>query len=38
MKCQCVQERFFSYVVKGEETHHCWIWTGAIGDDGYGRL
>lgn len=38
MKYQSVQERFFSYVIKGEEPHHCWIWTGAIGDDGYGRF
>lgn len=36
MKYQSVQERFFSYMVKGEEPHHCWIWTGAIGD--YGRF
>lgn len=38
MKYQSVQERFFSYMAKGEEPHHCWIWTGAIGDDGYGRF
>lgn len=31
-------ERFFSHVVKGPESHHCWIWCGAIGDDGYGRF
>lgn len=31
-------ERFFSFVVKGEATHHYWLWCGAIGDDGYGRF
>lgn len=31
-------QRFFSYVVKGETEAACWIWTGAIGDDGYGRF
>ena len=31
-------ERFFSHVVKGEQPHHCWLWVGAIGDDGYGRF
>jgi hypothetical protein len=28
-------ERFFHNVTK---TDSCWIWTGAIGDDGYGRF
>lgn len=27
-----------SHVVKGEMPGACWIWTGAIGDDGYGRF
>lgn len=31
-------QRFFSKVVKGPESADCWIWTGAIGDDGYGRF
>lgn len=31
-------QRFYSYVVKGTAPEHCWIWTGAIGDDGYGRF
>lgn len=33
-----IVQRFFSYVVKGETEAACWIWTGAIGDDGYGRF
>ncbi|ASD24225.1 hypothetical protein B7495_18245 (plasmid) [Cryobacterium sp. LW097] len=31
-------ERFGSHVVKGPATDDCWIWTGAIADDGYGRF
>lgn len=31
-------ERFWSHVVKGPAVGDCWIWTGAIGDDGYGRF
>ena len=31
-------DRFWSYVVKGPKATDCWIWTGAIGDDGYGRF
>lgn len=31
-------ERFFEKVVKGPEPDDCWIWVGAIGDDGYGRF
>lgn len=30
--------RFLSKIVAGPEAHDCWIWTGAIGDDGYGRF
>lgn len=30
--------RFWSHVVKGPRATDCWIWTGAIGDDGYGRF
>jgi len=29
--------RFWSKVVKGPGPEDCWIWVGAIGDDGYGR-
>jgi len=29
--------RFFSRVVAGPGRQDCWLWTGAIGDDGYGR-
>src|SRR5699024_9865486 len=29
--------RFWSHVVKGDDPGDCWIWTGAISDDGYGR-
>ena len=32
------EERFWSHVVKGPAPVDCWIWTGAIGDDGYGRF
>ena len=38
MSGRSVEERFFSFVVKGEATHHCWLWCGAVGDDGYGRF
>ncbi|HEV7950540.1 MAG TPA: hypothetical protein VGP24_12305 [Glaciihabitans sp.] len=31
-------DRFWSHVVKGPEPDDCWIWTGAISDDGYGRF
>lgn len=30
--------RFWEKVVKGETPGACWIWTGAIGADGYGRF
>lgn len=30
------RERFFSHVIKGTSTGACWIWTGAISNDGYG--
>ncbi len=30
--------RFWSHVVRGPREVDCWIWTGAIGDDGYGRF
>jgi hypothetical protein len=33
-----IEDRFFSHVVKGPGPDDCWIWTGAIGDDGYGRF
>jgi hypothetical protein len=31
-------ERFWSHVVQGPAASDCWIWTGAVGDDGYGRF
>jgi hypothetical protein len=31
-------ERFWSYVVKGPLPGDCWLWTGAISDDAYGRF
>lgn len=31
-------ERFWSHVVKGPRQDDCWIWTGAVSDDGYGRF
>ena len=30
--------RFFSRVVAGPGRQDCWLWTGAIGDDAYGRF
>jgi hypothetical protein len=30
--------RFWSHVVKGPAADDCWLWTGAIADDGYGRF
>lgn len=31
-------ERFLSHVVKGPAAGDCWLWVGAIADDGYGRF
>ena len=31
-------ERFWAKVVRGPGERDCWIWTGAIADDGYGRF
>lgn len=31
-------DRFYRKVVKGPRPDDCWIWTGAIADDGYGRF
>lgn len=31
-------ERFWSHVVRGPAADDCWIWTGAIADDGFGRF
>lgn len=31
-------ERFWSYVVKGPNPEDCWLWAGAVADDGYGRF
>lgn len=30
--------RFWDKVIKGPRPGDCWIWTGAFGDDGYGRF
>lgn len=30
--------RFDAFVVRGPVATDCWIWTGAIADDGYGRF
>ena len=34
MVFEVLADRFFSHVVKGPEVHHCWLWCGAVGDDG----
>ncbi|WP_235830850.1 hypothetical protein [Arthrobacter cheniae] len=31
-------DRFWEKVVKGPRPQDCWIWTGAVADDGYGRF
>jgi hypothetical protein len=31
-------ERFGAHVVRGPEADDCWIFTGPIGGDGYGRF
>jgi len=31
-------DRFFRKVIKGPRPEDCWLWVGAIGDDGYGRF
>lgn len=31
-------ERFWSYVVKGPDASDCWLWSGAVADDAYGRF
>lgn len=31
-------DRFWSHVVKGPKPDNCWVWTGAISTDGYGRF
>ena len=32
------ERRFWSKVIRGPLREHCWIWVGAIADDGYGRF
>lgn len=32
------EARFWSYVVKGPAPTDCWLWAGAVSDDGYGRF
>ena len=31
------EDRFWSEVIKGPRPDDCWLWTGAVSDDGYGR-
>lgn len=31
-------ERFDKRVIKSEDVAGCWVWVGALGDDGYGRF
>ncbi|MHC5560935.1 hypothetical protein [Kocuria sp. U4B] len=31
-------ERFYTHVLKGPAQDSCWLWLGAISDDGYGRF
>lgn len=38
MSKKTTRERFDSFIIKGEQPHHCWLWVGAVGDDGYGRF
>ena len=32
------EKRFWEKVIKGPDPGACWLWVGAIGDDGYGRF
>lgn len=32
------EHRFWSKVIRGPRPEQCWIWVGAIADDGYGRF
>ena len=32
------ERRFWSKVIRGPLPDQCWIWVGAIADDGYGRF
>lgn len=32
------EKRFWEKVIKGPTRNACWLWVGAIGDDGYGRF
>ncbi|MCW2133361.1 hypothetical protein [Arthrobacter sp. VKM Ac-2550] len=31
------EARFWPKIIKGRRENDCWLWTGAVGDDGYGR-
>ncbi|MHA7174861.1 hypothetical protein ACX80B_17535 [Arthrobacter monumenti] len=31
-------QRFWAKVIQGPRPNDCWLWTGAIADDGYGRF
>lgn len=35
---QSAVDRFWSKVLKGPGPGDCWLWTGAVADDGYGRF
>ncbi|MDP9936840.1 hypothetical protein J2T11_003208 [Paenarthrobacter nicotinovorans] len=32
------EARFWAKVIEGPRENDCWLWTGAVGDDGYGRF
>ena len=32
------KERFLKYVVRPENTEQCWVWTGHLKPEGYGRI
>lgn len=36
--CDGEATRFWAHVVRGPGERDCWLWTGAIADDGYGRF
>lgn len=31
------EDRFWRKVIKGPRPNDCWLWSAAVGDDGYGR-
>lgn len=38
MDLSALRARFWAHVIKGPHIEDCWIWSGAIADDGYGRF